>query len=145
VPQVNRHQVTLPLLRASGRVVLQGATGIEYSRHAQKAADVRTILQASPTAWGDVPAPGEEPRLDGGDLRPPVSAAVAVSTEVGSNDGRDARSPGELRLMVVGDSDFARNAMTRENPANLDFLVEGIRWITREPPRARIEPWTIGD
>lgn len=136
---LNGHFITFPLMRQGATVAMAGTMALEYSATAQRAVDVRTLLQTSPSSWGAVGAapsasvgPGPE------DLVAPLSAAVAVSSRLGANDALELKGADELRFSVAGDSRFASNRGAVDASGNLPFFLGTIRWLTREPPRVTI-------
>lgn len=142
LPDLNGHFVTTQLMDRRQLVGLEEVRGIRYGQWAQVAADVRTILQSSNRAWGETQR-GPAPRFQEEDLRPPVSAAVAVSSTLGANDALQLKVPGELRLAVVGDADFASNAGLERADGNLEFFLRLVRWVSREAPRVTIPPLPV--
>lgn len=139
LPDLNGHFITQSLLGARQLVGLREVRGIRYGPRAQVAADVRTILQSSPQAWGETQH-GPAPRKSREDLWPPVSAAVAVSSKLGANDALRLKEEGELRLAVVGDTAFATNEGLDRATGNLDFFLRVVHWVSREPPQVSVAP-----
>ncbi len=130
-PFANRHHITDSLLEAGEQVELDEAMVLEYSPWAQVTSDVRTLLEGNHATWGET-RPGRGPgALDGMDLLPPTSLAVAVSSRLGSNDGRSRSRAGEQRLVVVGSRSLARNDRLDAAPGNLRFLARAIDWLAR--------------
>jgi hypothetical protein len=144
LPDLNGHFITSPLMQHRQYVGLREVRGIRYAPSAQVDVDVRTILQSSGRAWGETRR-GPAPRRQVEDLRPPVSAAVAVSSRLGANDALLLKEEGELRLAVVGDTAFASNAGLQRAGGNLEFFLRTVRWVSREPPRVHVPSLPVQD
>jgi ABC-type uncharacterized transport system involved in gliding motility auxiliary subunit len=105
----------------------------------RRAADVlRTSDRSWSTARVDWLTGGREPSFDERiDQRGPRTIAVGVSQR--AQDGA-----GETRLVVVGDSDFAANAMIGVQ-GNADMFVNMTNWLTRQEDLIAIRPRGEGD
>lgn len=141
IADLNGHAITNPLIEDGLRVVFHEATALENSPLARASYDVRTILQSSATAWGetDLANVGGGVQQDPGDIPAPLSLAVAISSQIGSNDGLDQKPEDELRMSVHGDSDYLTNA-NFPYPGNYDFFVNTLAWLTRDMDRITIRP-----
>lgn len=96
-----------------------------------------SILRTSPQGWGETNYLEETFRFDeGDDLRGPVSFGVAVEADAArAGDGPLAN----LRLVVIGDSDFLSNAQIT-NLANASFFLNVTNWLTRRERLIAIGP-----
>lgn len=126
-PQANRHALTM-VEEVAASPVLSWAQALEATPLGRRRFDVRTLLQAPWTSWGERGPVTATSRHDAQDLPPLLSLAVAVSSRPGLNDGLQVRRVGEMRLVVVGDHGMASAQGLRENPQNLRFLVRAARW-----------------
>ena len=86
------------------------------------------------------------PDLDKGDVQGPVSLAVAVSAPVDGAtppppaDGQDANpNKPETRLVVVGDSDFAANAVAGM-AGNRDMFLNIVNWLAQQENLISVRP-----
>lgn len=133
-PGLNQHAITA-LARSRGEgVTLRQAMGLEPFFPSRVGYDVRTLLQSSPTAWGETRIAGERVELgeDPEDLAPPLSLAFAVSSRAGSNDGLGLAGRDELRLVVVGDADWVSNRWLGADPGHRGLFLEALRWVLRK-------------
>ncbi len=94
------------------------------------------LFTSSPQAWGEADLTVFNVQYDEGvDVRGPLSLAVAVDV-VG-----EAQKKG--RLVVIGDADFASNAVINTVPgayANVELLSNMINWLTEEEELVAIGP-----
>lgn len=141
IPQLNGHAITNPLMEDQSPVILNEVLGLEnVPGHAGH--DVRTLMQASAEAWGETNLTAETRAVDKDpdDLQPPVAAAFAVSSKQGSNDGLEQRPTDELRMVVIGDSDFVGNGLVSLAPGNSNFFLNCLAWLTKDTDRITIRP-----
>jgi ABC-type uncharacterized transport system involved in gliding motility auxiliary subunit len=99
---------------------------------------VRTSDRSWSTSSVDRLAEGREPVIDERiDRRGPLALAVSVAQKV-SEGSR------ETRLIVVGDSDFAANAMVGIQ-GNADMFVNMTNWLTEQEDLISVRPRGEGD
>ena len=99
---------------------------------------VRTSDRSWSTARLDWLTGGREPSFDERiDRRGPRTIAVSVAQKVEEGSG-------ETRLLVVGDSDFAANAMIGIQ-GNADMFVNMTNWLTQQEDLISIRPRGEGD
>jgi len=102
-----------------------------------------TFIQTGRNSWAEsdlklLTTEGQaQPELDKGDVQGPISIAVAVSAPVGGpppppapGETPDQNKP-ESRLVVVGDSDFATNAVLGFN-GNSDLFLNIVNWLAQQ-------------
>jgi ABC-type uncharacterized transport system involved in gliding motility auxiliary subunit len=108
------------------------------------------IVRTSPNSWAerDLATLFSEGRaeLGGKDLAGPVPIAVAgrpavdgTPAEGGAGEGEDAPQPGEPRLVVFGDSDFASN-QALDAYRNRDLFVNSVNWLLGDVEAISIRP-----
>jgi ABC-type uncharacterized transport system involved in gliding motility auxiliary subunit len=113
-----------------------------------------TIIQSGVNSWAEsdlktLTTRGEaRPEFDKGDIKGPVSLAVAVSAPVANatpaaTDGQDANKP-ETRLVVVGDSDFAANAVAGMG-GNRDMFLNMVNWLAQQENLISVRPRNPAD
>jgi ABC-type uncharacterized transport system involved in gliding motility auxiliary subunit len=86
-----------------------------------------------------------QPDFDGGDIKGPVSMAVAVSAPVAESKPT-AETPAdqpenkpETRIAVVGDSDFAANAVMNMG-GNRDMFLNIVNWLAQQENLIAVRP-----
>ncbi|MBP7692454.1 MAG: GldG family protein [Anaerolineales bacterium] len=92
------------------------------------------VIQSDSSAWGetDLEALSGQTQPAAG----PEDAAGPLTLAVTAED-----STRKLRLVVFGDSDFARNAFT-QGTANVDLFVAAMNWATRDEALINLTPKT---
>ena len=117
------------------------ATLFHMARSASPSAEASghtVLVRTSAESWGetDLEAFQTEGRaeLDDADLPGPVPIAVAADVPAGP----DAEGDGG-RLVVVGDSDFATNALIRQF-RNRDFFVNSVNWLLGDVEAISVRP-----
>jgi ABC-type uncharacterized transport system involved in gliding motility auxiliary subunit len=103
-----------------------------------------TFIQSGPGSWAEtdlktLTTRGEaQPDLENGDIQGPVSMAVAVSAP--ANEGtppaagestEETPNKPETRIVVVGDSDFAANAVLNMG-GNRDMFLNIVNWLAQQ-------------
>ena len=118
-----------------------------------------TIISSGSNSWAEsdlkkLTTTGEVgPDLENGDIKGPVSLAVAVSAPVegaspppapeGGDAAANTNKP-ETRLVVVGDSDFASNAVGRFG-GNKDMFLNMINWLAQQENMIAVRPRNAED
>jgi ABC-type uncharacterized transport system involved in gliding motility auxiliary subunit len=87
---------------------------------------------------------GEAEYNDGADVKGPVSVAVAGTLELGTPPAEgqppaEGEKPKAVRLVVVGDSDFASNQLLREF-RNRDLFVNAVNWLLGDVEAISVRP-----
>jgi gliding motility-associatede transport system auxiliary component len=116
-----------------------------------------TIIQSGVNSWAEtdlqtLTTRGEaRPDFDKGDIKGPVSLAVAVSAPVANaptppaTDGQDANAnKPETRLVVVGDSDFATNGVAGMG-GNRDMFLNMVNWLAQQENLISVRPRNPAD
>ena len=94
---------------------------------------VTSLALTSDSGWGEMQTSSQSFKFDAGkDVKGPVSIAVAC----------ERTSSARTRLVVIGDSDFVRNAQL-PNVGNKDFLLGSIFWLTEQERLIGIGPKPI--
>jgi ABC-type uncharacterized transport system involved in gliding motility auxiliary subunit len=119
----------------AGRTV---TTFIESGRNSWAESDLKTL-----TTKGEA-----RPDFEGGDVQGPISLAVAVAAPVegaappppteGQEPEANANKP-ETRLVVVGDSDFASNAVAGMG-GNRDMFLNMVNWLAQQENLISVRP-----
>jgi ABC-type uncharacterized transport system involved in gliding motility auxiliary subunit len=95
------------------------------------------LVQTSSRGWGESNMLDEEARFDEAeDLKGPVSFAVAVEARADKVGDKPIRN---VRLVVVGDSDFIANAQIA-NLSNASFFLNIVNWLTSREKLIAIGP-----
>ncbi len=134
-----RLQTTFPLVRA-----------ISPSASAPTGRTAQSIVESSAASWAESDIRGllaqQDPTFDeaAGDKRGPVSLGAAISA--GADDDRseeekvkDTTPKRETRLVVLGDSDFASNAVLRF-AGNENFFLNAVNWLALQENLIAIRP-----
>ena len=111
-----------------------------------------SFVQSGPSSWAEtdlktLTTRGEaQPDLENGDIRGPISMAVAVSAPASegtppapADAGQDPPSRPETRIVVVGDSDFAANAYLRMG-GNQDMFLNIVNWLAQQENLIAVRP-----
>lgn len=96
-----------------------------------------TLVQTSSLGWGESNMLDETFRYDEGqDMKGPISFAVAVEADAGKAGDKPLKN---VRLVVVGDSDFIDNAQIT-NLSNANFFLNVVNWLTSREKLIAIGP-----
>ena len=140
---------------------VRGEAGVELGM-----ANTQNVIQTSERSWSESDvkslAEGSKVSIDekSGDHRGPITIALSLAMDAPDApasaapaapadkpaDGTkppDTRKP-QMRVMVVGDSDFASNAVAGV-PGNLDLFVNMTNWLTQQEDLISIHPRDAGD
>ena len=101
--------------------------------------DLRAValVQTSPLGWGETNMLDETFRFDEGqDMKGPVPFGVAVETNAGKAGDKPLKN---MRLVVLGDSDFINNAQIA-NLSNASFFLNIVNWLTSREKLIAIGP-----
>lgn len=138
-PITKDFQFGIPFLLARSVTPIEGGASGKF---AQK------VMATDPRSWAETNTaavyaekPSFEPNFDKGDKQGPVSLIVAVSapaTDAPASTDGDAPKP-ETRLVVVGDSDFASNQLTRFQ-GNRDIFLNITNWLAQQENLIAIRP-----
>jgi ABC-type uncharacterized transport system involved in gliding motility auxiliary subunit len=114
----------------------------------------QAVIETSPQSWSEsdiagLYATGEvERNFDAGDIPGPITLAAAVSVvsetpeptgDPTTDPAVDPVPPGEARLLVVGDSDFASNSALGI-PGNRDLYLNMANWLALQENLIAIRP-----
>lgn len=114
---------------------------------------IEPLAETSPRGWAETDIPALSTgggqlamNADKGDLPGPVTMAVAVSTPAPPEEPAEGapKAPPQARLVFVGDSDFASNAVARSG-GNINFFVNAVNWLTEQENLIAIRPRQAGD
>jgi len=109
----------------------------------------QSLAQTSQQSWAETgPVTGEVSYNEGEDRLGPISLAVAVTAEAkeapsdtaamgGGKSGEESKP--QTRLVVVGDSEFASNALIASS-GNGDFFLNIVSWLVEEEELISIRP-----
>ncbi|HWQ03639.1 MAG TPA: hypothetical protein VNL38_04090, partial [Candidatus Nitrosotenuis sp.] len=90
------------------------------------------LLKTSEQSWAETNLEGGRAKFDEGkDTRGPISLGVAASKK---SDGK------ELRLVVIGDSDFASNRYLSPQLVNRDLFVNSVNWLAQDEDLISVRP-----
>src|SRR5512145_470697 len=133
---------------------LGDATMFHVARSVQPAASAQgalaPIVRTSEASWAErdmdrLLTRGEAAFDDGTDLKGPVSLAIAGTLDLAGSDGApkegeaEPEEPKTARLVVVGDSDFASNALLAEF-RNRDLFVNAVNWLLGDVEAISVRP-----
>lgn len=129
-------QAQLPVIVPLGRSVRTASPGVEGLA-------VTELMLTSVDGWGETDLENlDQVANDDADIPGPVSLAAAVQAmgedqDDPLNEQRDASL--DLRLVVVGDSDFASNSQMQQVP-NATFLANILNWLVDRETLVGIPP-----
>ncbi|MBL7662483.1 Gldg family protein [bacterium] len=132
VKEFSIHEITEAL---KGAVRLTSASSILVNKSLPEMKIVK-LLQTSPESWAETNltkllSDSAEAGLDETDIKGPITVAAAIE-----RDGQ--------RVVVIGDSDFARNKSIREH-FNRDLVLNALRWTLGEKPPTVIRARTFAE
>lgn len=160
VTRYDRHDITRSLADGGIATLVRHARSVR-SGSGPEGADAVQLFETGPDGWA-VTSLGrdsyDEPAE--GDLRGPVSMAVAVEAKVappeadeppaevadeGAGDDEAAEAPAaapddRMRLVVIGDSDFATSAFLEMGPGNQVLLNNAFNWLVDREALVGIPP-----
>jgi ABC-type uncharacterized transport system involved in gliding motility auxiliary subunit len=133
------HEATRDFSLLTAYPLAQSVRTIAGSTTGRRMGDVvRTSDRSWSTSSVDRMVRGQEPVFDERiDRRGPLTLAVSVTQKVSEGGG-------ETRLIVVGDSDFAANAMVGIQ-GNVDMFVNMTNWLTEQGDLISVRPRGEGD
>lgn len=129
-------QAQLPVIVPLGRSVRATASGVE-------GLIVTELMMTSVDGWGETDLDNlDQVARDDADIPGPVSLAVAVeaaddSAAATASEPRDASA--DMRLVVVGDSDFASNSQVQNVP-NATLFANSLNWLVDRETLVGIPP-----
>ena len=127
-------QAQLPVIIPLGRSVRSAAIAEGFQ--------VTELMLTSVDGWGETDLVHlDQVERQEGDLEGPVSVAVAVEIAAGSGVENPEANGNGLRMVVVGDSDFASNSQLQSVP-NATFLANSLNWLVDRETLVGIPPKT---
>ena len=145
------HVITRPLDQARLPVVLSLARSVSRGEDVE-GVTATELMRTSIDGWGETNLQNlDQVDRDDADVEGPVSLAVAVSGESAAPDpdsevldgfatsNLDPTGQAELRMVVVGDSDFATNAQLQNVP-NATLLANMLNWLVDRETLVGIPP-----
>ena len=117
----------------------------------------QNLLQTSPASWAETDLTLKEPveMNEGKDRKGPVSLGAVVTVKASPppspspspsaspaaspSPGEEPPAPPEGRVVVLGDSDFASNALLGFQ-GNKDFFLNTVAWLAQDPDLISIRP-----
>ncbi len=150
IPDYKSHPIVDELAKRNIGIVLVGARSIERRFGDTTGIMTNSFLVSSKEGWGETNFSTSEAEYNKrADLKGPVSLAIAVTMDVEipqeevSSDviKTPTTKPQKIKAVVVGDSDFASNG-SLDFPANRDFFLNSIGWLTDREESIDIRPKT---
>jgi len=97
----------------------------------------KVLFKTGQNSWGETNYQQKQVGFnEGQDVKGPVSIAVVATKTVSGND--------KAQILVIGDSDFAKNAYIR-NSGNYDLALNMINWLAEEEDMITIRPKEVDD
>lgn len=131
-------------------VLLPAVRPVEPAKELPEGAGVERILSTRENTWVEKALPEEEGgqvAYDAGtDRLGPIPVGVAGELAVEESEEEDAGTEGEDapmeqgRLVVIGDANFASNAVFYANVANGDLFLNLVAWLADQPDLISIPP-----
>jgi ABC-type uncharacterized transport system involved in gliding motility auxiliary subunit len=129
------HPITRPLAQGNLPVLLSVTRSVGAAEGGAGGLKVAELLRTSPEGWGETNlADLQSVQRDGGDLAGPVSLGVVAEGEASPGGQRP------VRLIVIGDSDFASNQLLEANVANSVLLSNTLNWLVEREALLGIPP-----
>ena len=129
------------------------ARSVSAAMPAPQGKTIQSFVQSGKQAWAETDMKGlqdaktqPQPDPDKGDKVGPVSIAVAVNTPAPPDEAKpgDAKVPPQTRLVVMGDSDFASDAVAG-SLGNVNLFLNTINWLTAQENLISIRPKEPGN
>lgn len=140
IPRYMGHDITKDLEKNKVAMVLPGAKSFAETKEKKEGVSVSNLLQTtSYGSWGERDFKSRKPEYNKDiDTEPPLTLALAVTYWIKQKkEGEKEIEPIEMRLVVVGDSDFASNKAVQIQ-GNLDFFVNSVNWLAKEKDKISI-------
>jgi ABC-type uncharacterized transport system involved in gliding motility auxiliary subunit len=119
------------------------ARSVTAASPAPSGVTVEKLFESNPRSWGETgDLKGAVSYDEGKDLKGPVSLAVAVTKSIsGALDaqGKEKAGPKQIRMVVVGDSDFASNAYFGAQ-GNGNLFMNMANWLAADEDLVSIRP-----
>ncbi|OGF50869.1 MAG: hypothetical protein A2231_11010 [Candidatus Firestonebacteria bacterium RIFOXYA2_FULL_40_8] len=152
IPEWQQHIITEPFIKNRIPVFFPASRSIsDTGREGTRAYSKDRLMITSDASWGETDfqslkvAPG--PKEDDKDVKPPLCLGWAVMEYINKKDlkGESKDTPKQMKLVVIGDSDFATNAPAGIGgmQGNLDLFVNSVNWLIDEGSKISIRPKTI--
>ncbi len=120
ITEYNYHPITKSLKYATFFPTLGEVNKLDKN---DEGAAVMEIAKTSPESWAESDISGNKMKYNAGiDKKGPISVMVAVSKNIDKNKNK------EMRMVVIGDSDFAGNSSV-SSYGNADLLLNSINWL----------------
>lgn len=135
IPSYATHKITEELQKAGVGTLFPGTRSLaERTEKPRKGVDVEELLRSSDNSWAETDLTSEQLEFNPDkDKKGPVSLAMAATRKKGGK---------ETRLVAVGDSDFASNAVIHE-AANSDLILNMVNWLAGETEKISIRPRSL--
>lgn len=129
-----------PITKDLPMTVFPLAAGLKLPEQQNAGLYVVPLMQTSEASWSETDQ--RVARYDeAADTRGPLTEAVTIEA-VPSNEAGASQTdstPGRMRAVVIGDSDFASNAMV-QMLGNLNLFVNSINWLAEDEDMIAITP-----
>ena len=133
IPQYLPHPITEKLSDGKVFVVLPFCRSVQKETPLLKDVTQTPLLITTAAGWGETDMKSPKPSFGPGDLKGPVTMAMAFE---GSPAGK---SDIKFRVAVFGTSSFLINAMANA-PGNMDLAVNAINWAALQEGKISIRP-----
>lgn len=129
-----KHSITEPL---KGPLMLSIARTIDFK--STEGVDGTVLAKTSEGSWAETNLEllrnKRQVEEDAKDRKGPVPVAVAVTKKIEGDENKGK----EMRMVVIGDADFANNRMIN-NLYNIDFFLNSVNWLAEESDLISIAP-----
>ncbi|MEK6646146.1 MAG: GldG family protein [Candidatus Firestonebacteria bacterium] len=146
IPAYKSHDITNELQKQRIGIILAAARSVSEPNGNSDGVVVFPLLETSDKGWAEKDLRTQKAKYDEGvDKKGPVTIAVAVTKTVtegntGSVTQKDKTE--EMRMVVIGDSDFVTNKIMGIQ-GNVDFFGNSVNWILQEKEKIAIRPKTL--
>ncbi|HEX2224797.1 MAG TPA: GldG family protein [Thermoanaerobaculia bacterium] len=132
--------IVAPFSQGGLSVFLNLARSVGATGNAPAGLKTVELMRSSPEGWGETGFDRlENVQKDAADVQGPVPLAVAVEREAPAAPAGGA-APRSMRLVVIGDSDFAANQLLQNRTENQVLLANTFNWLVERESLLGIPP-----
>jgi ABC-type uncharacterized transport system involved in gliding motility auxiliary subunit len=135
--------IVAPFSQGGLSIFLNLARSVGAAGNAPGGLNTVELMRSSPEGWGENGfGQLENVQKDANDVQGPVPLAVAVEREApaAAGAGTAAAAPRAMRLVVIGDSDFAANQLLQARTENQVLLANTFNWLVERESLLGIPP-----
>ena len=132
IPEFKYHEITEELRSQRVGAIFPGARSVSKIDEEKTEVTISALLKTSSESWAETNFTGGRLSYDKGkDTKGPITLGLAAEKSLAEEK--------QIRLVVIGDSDFANNANLRAQ-GNVDFFLNAVNWLVGEAKKISIRP-----